>query len=213
MPVPQRRSQAQISVKRIPALLIPELVVGNQHSLSLATCVLSLSKLASLKHPTLTRHHQRKQAPEGWSYREILEIVALPPPEGLQFWHAKVSQLAADLGMPSSAKGKDIVNFVLHVASVKKEMDRVAPLVKALAAAARVLEGRIPARTTLLPVVLALYPSAAPFSGMAAVGAESNAAWEGHHDEVESSLARELIDAQADGCLLDHIRVCAWRRK
>jgi hypothetical protein len=96
--------------------------------------------------------------------------------------------------MPSGATGKDTVNFVLHVASVKNELHRVTPLVKALAAAARVLEGRIVAPTTLLPVVLALYPSAGPLSGIAAVGAESNAAWERHHDEVESSLARELID-------------------
>jgi hypothetical protein len=41
--------QAQISAKRIPALLIPVLLAGNQHSL--AACVLSLSKLASLKYP------------------------------------------------------------------------------------------------------------------------------------------------------------------
>jgi len=59
-----------------------------------------------------------------------------------------------------------------------------------------VLEGRIVAPTTLLPVVLALYPSAGPLCRIAAVGAEwaeSNAAWERHHDEVESSLARERI--------------------
>jgi hypothetical protein len=73
------------------------------------------------------------------------------------------------------------------------------PLVKALATAARVLEGRIVAPPTLLLVVLALYPSARPLGGIAAVGAESNgAAWERHdHDEVESSLARELITAFA----------------
>ncbi len=57
--------------------------------------------------------------------------------------------------MPSGATGKDIVNFVLRVASRKNELHRVMPLVKALAAAARVLEGRIVAPTTLLPVVRA----------------------------------------------------------
>jgi hypothetical protein len=64
--------------------------------------------------------------------------------------------------MPSGATGKDIVKFVsrVHVASVKNDLDRVRPLVKALAAAVRVLEGRIVAPTTLLPVVFALYPSA-----------------------------------------------------
>ena len=141
----------------------------------------------------LTRHHQRKQASPGWTYREILEIVALPPPEGLHHWHTKVSQLASDLGMPSGATGRDIVSFVLRVASMKNELHRVTPLVKALAAAARVIEGRIVAPTTLLPVVLAIYPSAGPLCSMAAVGAESNTAWKRYHDEVESSLARELI--------------------
>jgi hypothetical protein len=99
-----------------------------------------LLKLASLKYPTLTCRYQRKQAHAGRSYRQILEIVALPPPEGLHLWHAKVSQLAVDLGMPSGATDKDIVNFVLRVASVKNELHRVTPLIKALAAAARVLE-------------------------------------------------------------------------
>jgi hypothetical protein len=83
-----------------------------------------------------------------------------------------------------------IIKFVLQVASVKNELHKVIPLVKALAAAARVLEGRIVAPTTLLPVILALYPSARPLCG---IGAESNAAWERQHDEVESSLAHELI--------------------
>lgn len=95
--------------------------------------------------------------------------------------------------MPSGSTGKDIVNFVLRVASVKNELHRVTPLVKALAAAARVLEGRIVAPTTLLPVVLALYPSARPICRIAAVGAESNAAWERNQDEVESSITRELV--------------------
>ena len=61
--------------------------------------------------------------------------------------------------MPSGATGKDIVNSVLHVASVKNELNRV----KALAVAARVLEGRIVAPTTLLPAILALYPALDPY--------------------------------------------------
>jgi hypothetical protein len=75
--------------------------------------------------------------------------------------------------MPSGASGKDIVHFVLHVASRKNELHRVTPLVKAFAAAARVVEGRIVAPTTLLPVVLALYPSAVPLANIAAIWAES----------------------------------------
>ena len=81
--------------------------------------------------------------------------------------------------MPSRTTGKDIVNFVLRVATVKNELHRVTPLVKALAAAARMVERRIVAPPTLLPVVLAQYPSARPLYDIAAVGAasESNAAY------------------------------------
>jgi hypothetical protein len=104
--------------------------------------------------PNADRCRRRKQTPEGWTYRQILETVAFPPPEGQHLWHAKVSQLAADLGMPSGATGKDIVTFVLHVASKKNELHRVMPHAKALAIAARVLEGRIVV-PTLLPVVQA----------------------------------------------------------
>ncbi|KAN0118646.1 hypothetical protein V8E52_005069 [Russula decolorans] len=117
---------------------------------------------------------QSGSAPAGWSYRQVLEIVALPPPEGQHLWHTKVSQLAADLGMPSRTTGKDIVNFVLRIATVKNELHRVTPLVKALAAAARVLEGRLVAPTTLLPAVVAQYPSARPLCSIAAVGAANH---------------------------------------
>jgi len=72
---------------------------------------------------------------------------------------------------------------------VKNDLHRVTPLVKALATAARALEGRIVA-PTLLPVVLALYPSAGPLCGIAAVGVSQ---WGRHYDEVESNLARKLI--------------------
>ena len=64
--------------------------------------------------------------------------------------------------MPSEATSNDIVNFVLRIASVKIEHHKVTPLVKALATAARVLDGRIVAPTTLLPIVLALYLRPAP---------------------------------------------------
>lgn len=133
-----------------------------------------------------------KQAPVGWTYRQILEVVALPPPEGLHLWHSKVSQLAVNLGMPIEATGRDIVSFVLHVASVKNELPKVIPLVKALAAAARVLEGRIVAPTTLLPVVLSVYPSTVPLSSIEPVAADtdrpadSNTTRKRSHDEVES---------------------------
>ena len=71
----------------------------------------------------------------------MLEIVALPPPEGLHLWRDKISQPPVVLGMPSGATGEDIVNFVLRVASEKNELHRVTPFVKALATAATVPEG------------------------------------------------------------------------
>ncbi|KAI0272954.1 hypothetical protein BGY98DRAFT_1189123 [Russula aff. rugulosa BPL654] len=144
-------------------------------------------------HNSFRESTQSSSASAGWTYRQILEIIALPPSEGLNHWNTKVSHLAANLGMPTGATGKDIVYFVLHVASRKNELHRVMPLVKALATAARVLEGRIVAPPTLLPVVLALYPSARPLGGIAAVGAESNgAAWERHdHDEITSECEEE----------------------
>jgi hypothetical protein len=130
--VPQRWSQAQISTKRrrIPALRSPILLAGNQHSIP--AYVLSLSNLASLKHTTLTRPTAnrlctcRLDLPTDRRYSKIVE---LPPPEGLQHWHdkvTKVSQLAGDLVMSSWATGKDIANLVLHVAN---ELHRTTPLV------------------------------------------------------------------------------------
>lgn len=123
----------------------------------------------------------------------MLEVVALPPPEGLHLWHTKVSQLAADLGMPSWATGRDIVKFVLHVAFVKKELDKVVPLIKALATTARVLEGRINAPTVLPLVIFALYPGILPLCSPGPVQADTNTARKRTHDEVESNIALLLI--------------------
>ena len=182
MPVPQRRSQAQISARRVPALLIPEPLAGNQHSLphNVRSFIVQVSlpyvPNADPLPQTENRHLQAGAIAKYW--------------RSLRFRHLK----DWSSGMPSGATGKHIVNFVLLVASVKNELDRVTPLVKALATAARVVEGRIVAPTTLLSVILALYPSAGPLSSIAAVMAESDGAWRGYHDEVESSLARELID-------------------
>jgi len=118
----------------------------------------------------------------------MLEIVALPPPEGLHLWPIKVSQLPAELGM-RGATGADIVGFVLRAGYEKNELYKVIPLIKAYAAAARVLEGRIVAPTTLLPVVLAVCSGFVPRCGNEPVGADANTTRKRSHDEVESSLA------------------------
>ena len=99
------------------------------------------------------------QTPAGWSYRQILETVAFLPRGSPQLWHAKISQLAADLGMPSGTTLKEIVTFVIHVVAAKNELDKVAPLVRALAGAARILEGRDIVPHEMRPLIEALSPS------------------------------------------------------
>jgi hypothetical protein len=64
--------------------------------------------------------------------------------------------------MPPESTGRDIVLFVMHIATVKGELDKVAPLIKAFSAAAIALEGRVVGLNKLLPVVLALYPGVMP---------------------------------------------------
>lgn len=87
--------------------------------------------------------------------------------------------------MPSWSTGRDIVTFVLHVASVKNELGKVVPLIKALAATARVLEGRNVAPTALLLVIFALYPGIVPLCSTESVQAETKTARKRSHDEVE----------------------------
>ena len=87
--------------------------------------------------------------------------------------------------MPSWSTGRDIVTFVLHVASVKNELGKVVPLIKALAATARVLEGRNVAPTALLFVIFALYPGIVPLCSTEPVQAETKTARKRSHDEVE----------------------------
>ena len=126
-----------------------------------------------------------KQTSAGWSYREILETVAFKPRGAPHLWHAKISQLAADLGMPSNTTPEEIITFVIQVAKMKNEVNQVAPLVRALAGAARLLEGRdVPSE--MRPLVAKLYPGVARWLGFleCAGGADLNTAQQGHCDEV-----------------------------
>jgi len=108
----------------------------------------------------------KQQAPAGWTYRQILETVAFPPPDAPHLWHERIAQLAAHIGMPSGATGTDIITFVVQVAAMKNDLDRVAPLVKAIAMAARVLEGRVDVPSELRSMFADLYPSAARAYGL-----------------------------------------------
>jgi len=129
-----------------------------------------------------------KQTPAGWSYRQILETVAFRPRGAPHLWHAKVSQLAADLGMPRETTGEEIITFVIQVAKVKNELDQVAPLVRALAGAARLLEGRDVVPHKMRPLVAKLYPGVARRLGFLECAGDAdsdlNTAQRGHCDQV-----------------------------
>jgi hypothetical protein len=68
--------------------------------------------------------------------------------------------------MPSGATGKALIMFDIQVASMKNELDRVAPLVKAIGIAASVLEGRAAVPSEILSIFADLYPSAAQAYGL-----------------------------------------------
>jgi len=158
--------------------------------------------------PVLPR---QKQAPAGWTYRQVLEIVAFPPPDAPHLWHERIAQLAVDLGMPSRATGKDLITFVVQVAAMKNELDRVVPLVNAIATAARVLEGRVVVPSELQSIFADLYPSAARAYGLKTkevVGL--NTAQMGHCAEVSHTCARP-IRPYAETSIRSHLRPASYR--
>jgi hypothetical protein len=87
--------------------------------------------------------------------------VTFPPSDGLHLWHVRICQLAAELGLPNGTTGRAIITFVIQVAIVKNELDKIIPLVQAIRAAARILEGRDIVSSELLSRVIDLYPCAA----------------------------------------------------
>jgi hypothetical protein len=109
---------------------------------------------------------RQKQAQVGWTYRQVLEIVAFPPPDAPHLWYERITQLAAELGMPSGSTGQNIITFVIQVATVKNDIARVAPLVRAIATAACVLEGRVVVPSELQSIFADFYPSAARAYGV-----------------------------------------------
>ena len=65
---------------------------------------------------------RQKQAQAGWTYRQILEIVAFPPPDAPHLWHERIAKLAANHGMPSGATGRKIIIFAIQVALMKNDL-------------------------------------------------------------------------------------------
>ena len=122
----------------------------------------------------------------GWTYRQILETVAFKPHSAPHLWEDRISQLAAELGMPRGTTQEEIVTFVIQVAKAKGELDRVAPLIRALAGASRLVHGHAVVPTDLRPLDRELHPDAARMLGFLDCAGEHglNTAVQGHADEV-----------------------------
>jgi hypothetical protein len=142
--------------------------------------------------PMLMRH---KQAQAGWTYRQVLEIVAFPPPDAPHLWYERIAQLATNLGMPSGASGKDLIMFVIQVAAMKNDLGRVAPLVKAIATAACVLEGRVVVPSEVQSIFADFYPSAARAYGVKTTRelVDLNTLQAGHCDEVSPHVCPSYL--------------------
>ena len=104
--------------------------------------------------------------------------------------------------MPSGATRQDVITFVIHVATAKNELDKVAPLVRALAGAARIREGRIVVPSELRALAIELYPGVARMLGfMERADSDSeeaslNTAPEGHCDEVSCRVCLSYSSTQ-----------------
>jgi len=88
--------------------------------------------------------------------------------------------------MPSGTTGSEIITFVIQVAKVKNELDQVAPLVRALAGASRLLEGRDDVPNEMRPLVAKFYPGVARWLGFLECTGEADlyTAQQGLCDEV-----------------------------
>jgi len=102
--------------------------------------------------------------------------------------------------MPSRTTRQEIITFVIHFATAKNELDKVAPLVRALAGAARIREGRIVVPRELRTLAIELYPGVARMLGfMERAGSEEaslNTAPEGHCDEVSCRVCLSYSSTQ-----------------
>ena len=125
-------------------------------------------------------------------------MVAFKPHGAPHLYDARIAQLAAELGMPSQSTGEDIVTFVVHVARVKNELDKVAPLIRALAGASRLVHGETVVPVESRPLVATLYPDAARMLGSPEYigGASLNTAVLSHSDEVSRHVCSSYSSAQ-----------------
>ncbi|KAI9434253.1 hypothetical protein H4582DRAFT_2081306 [Lactarius indigo] len=133
---------------------------------------------------TVGQFAQAPSEPVGWTYREILEIIAFPPCEAPDLWYPNVSKLASQLGMPVGSTGRDIVNFIMNVAAAKNELDRVSGLIKSMVGISKAIE-----RQAIVSSMLASTVPADPLEGdmSPAVENDSSRARKRAHDEISSA--------------------------
>jgi hypothetical protein len=116
----------------------------------------------------------------------VLQIIAFPPAETPHLWYSKIAELAAQIGMPRGSTGRDIIAFVLRVAETKNEFEKVAQLIRFLAAAAKIAERQ----AILSSMLVSLVPK-----GRSAVSLDST-----EFAETGSSTARKRSYDEA--CLI-----------
>jgi hypothetical protein len=112
----------------------------------------------------------------------VLRIIAFPPADS-HLWYSKVTQLAAQMGMPIGSTGRDIIAFVLQVAKAKNELEKVSQLIKSLAAATRIAE-RQAILSSMFASLAPKEPMAAPEGGMKSLEADSSTACKRDYDDV-----------------------------
>ena len=123
--------------------------------------------------------------PVGWTYREVLETIAFPPSETPHLWQSNISKLATQIGMPEGSTGRDIVMFIMHVATEKNERARVSELVRSIAGTAKATE-RQAFVANMFASTFPNVPLAAPVKGDVSPNVEidSSQVLKRGHDEV-----------------------------
>jgi hypothetical protein len=136
----------------------------------------------------------RNQVPVGWTYRDIIEMIAFPPSEAPHLWYSNVSNLAAQLGMPVGSTGRDIVAFVLRVAAAKNELGRVSELIRSMACTAKAVERQAVVASMLASTVPEV-PLSAPLEGNVSpvIEIDSSRAPKRVYDEVSLALAATIV--------------------
>lgn len=149
--------------------------------------------------------------PVGWTYREVLETIAFPPSEAPHLWQSNVSKLATQIGMPEGSTGRDIVMFIMQVATAKNEQTRVSELIRSMAGTAKAVE-RQAFVASMFASAFPNVPLAAPVEGNVSPSVEidSNGALKRGHDEVGPIPAPSSFTTHD---ILDLFRVRTWRSR